>query len=117
MLRPPAAGENKTRGDKMAEQKFEDALNKLEKIVSDLEDGELKLDDAIKKYEEGVKLSRVCNKKLNEITKKIKVLVEDDSGDLAEEEFDAPTLAADEGADKDKPARRKSLPKGEKYLF
>jgi len=101
----------------MAEQKFEDALNKLEKIVNDLEDGELKLDDAIKKYEEGVKLSRVCNKKLNEITKKIKVLVEGDTGDLVEEEFGAPTLAVDKGADKDKPIRRKSRPKGEKYLF
>jgi len=101
----------------MAEQKFEDALNKLEKIVSDLEDGELKLDDAIKKYEEGVKLSRVCNKRLNEITKKIKVLVESDAGDLVEEEFGAPALAMEKDADKDKPIRRKSRPKGEKYLF
>ena len=101
----------------MAEQKFEDALNKLEEIVNNLEDGELKLDDAIKKYEEGVKLSRVCNKKLTEITKKIKVLVERDTGDLVEEEFDAPVLVADKGVDKDKPVRRKSRPKGEKYLF
>ncbi len=72
----------------MAKQKFEDLLNKLERIVNNLEDGDLKLDDAIKKYEEGMKLSSLCSKKLNEIKKRIEVLVKDSSGNLIKKEFD-----------------------------
>ena len=101
----------------MAEQKFEDALNKLEKIVDDLEGGELKLDDAIKKYEEGMKLSALCDKKLNVIKKRIEVLVKDSSGNLIEKEFDALSSDRDKAAGKDKPTSKKSRPKGEKYLF
>lgn len=56
------------------EIQFEKALEKLEKIVEALESGELSLDDALKKYEEGVKLSRACSKKLNETEKKIEIL-------------------------------------------
>ena len=56
------------------EVKFEKALDQLEKIVSDLESGDLSLDEALKKYEEGVKLSRICNKKLGEAEKKIEIL-------------------------------------------
>ena len=48
----------------MAEMKFEEALKKLEKIVDDLESGNLSLDDALDKYEEGIKLSKMCAKKL-----------------------------------------------------
>lgn len=101
----------------MAEQKFEDALNKLERIVDDLENGELKLDDAIKKYEEGMKLSSLCNKKLNEIKKRIDILVKDSSGNLIEKEFDALSPGQDKAAEKDKPISKKNRPKGEKYLF
>ena len=45
----------------MAEMKFEDALKKLEKIVAELEGGELSLDEALKKYQEGIELSRACS--------------------------------------------------------
>lgn len=48
----------------MAEMKFEEALKKLEKIVEELESGKLSLDDSLKKYEEGVRLSRFCHKTL-----------------------------------------------------
>ena len=58
----------------MAEMKFEEALKRLEKIVQDLESGKLSLDDSLKKYEEGVKLSRLCHKTLKEAQKKIQVL-------------------------------------------
>ena len=101
----------------MAEQKFEDTRNKLEKIVNDLEDGELKLDDAIKKYEEGAKLASICNKKLNEIKKRIDVLVKDSSGNFIEQEFDTSSADQNKVEENDKPARKKSRPKGEKYLF
>lgn len=53
---------------------FEKALERLEKIVTALESGELSLDEALKRYEEGVQLSRTCAKKLNEAEKKIEML-------------------------------------------
>ena len=59
-----------------SEIKFEKALSDLEKIVEELESGELSLDEALKRYEEGVKLSRSCAKKLSEAEKKIEVLTD-----------------------------------------
>ena len=53
---------------------FEKALERLEKIVTALENGELSLDDSLKRYEEGVKLSRMCSKKMTEAEKKIEFL-------------------------------------------
>ena len=49
----------------MAEAKFEDALKNLEKIVEDLEGGELSLDKSLARYEEGIKLVKFCQKKLD----------------------------------------------------
>jgi exodeoxyribonuclease VII small subunit len=66
----------------MAEIKFEDALKKLEKIVDDLEKGQLTLDEALKKYQEGVELSRVCAQRLESAKKKIDVLVKNKKGDF-----------------------------------
>lgn len=59
----------------MADIKFEDALKKLEKIVEDLEKGDLTLDEALKKYQEGIELSRACSQRLESAKKKIDVLV------------------------------------------
>src|SRR3989338_5510011 len=56
------------------ELKFEKALERLEKIVEDLESGNLALDDALKRYEEGVKLSRLCSQKLAQAENKIETL-------------------------------------------
>ena len=56
---------------------FEKALEKLEKIVTSMEDKQLPLDDMMKFYEEGKKLSEFCNKKLNEFEKKIEILVKE----------------------------------------
>ena len=64
----------------MAEMKFEEALKKLEKIVEELESGKLSLDDSLKKYEEGVKLSRFCHKTLQAAQKKIQVLTKKGEG-------------------------------------
>ena len=55
----------------MAEMKFEEALKKLEKIVGDLENGDLPLDEALEKYEEGIRLSKACAKKLEVARKKV----------------------------------------------
>ena len=58
----------------MAEIKFEEALKKLEKIVSDLEAGKLSLDESLKKYEERVRLVAACSKLLEQAQKKVEVL-------------------------------------------
>ena len=60
----------------MAEKKkdeisFEEKIKKLESIVSELESGEVNLDDAIDKYTEGMKLSKECSAKLNEVSDKV----------------------------------------------
>lgn len=58
----------------MPEIRFEDALKKLEKIVSDLEAGKLSLDESLKKYEEGVRLSAACSRLLEQAQKRVEVL-------------------------------------------
>jgi exodeoxyribonuclease VII small subunit len=66
----------------MAEIKFEEALKKLEKIVEDLERGDLSLDEALKKYQEGIELSRLCAQRLDSAKKKIDVLVKNKKGEF-----------------------------------
>lgn len=61
----------------MKEIKFEDALQKLEKIVDQLELGDISLDESIKVFEEGNELVKLCLKQLNEAEKKIKSISKD----------------------------------------
>ena len=72
----------------MAKANFEDNMENLEKIVADLENGDLNLDDSVAKFEEGIKLSKECNKILEEAEKKITILLEKD-GNIEEENFTA----------------------------
>ena len=67
---------------------FEKALEDLEKIVEAMESGELTLDQALKKYEEGVGLVRACQSKLTETEKKIEILTKTLEGSLKKEAFD-----------------------------
>jgi len=66
----------------MAEIKFEEALKKLEKIVEDLEKGDLSLDEALKKYQDGIELSRLCAQRLESAKKKVEVLVKNKKGEF-----------------------------------
>lgn len=67
----------------MAEKKevkkesFEDKIKKLEVIVSELENGDVPLEEAIDKYTEAMKLSRECSLKLNEVTEKVNKILMD----------------------------------------
>lgn len=61
--------------------RFEEALAGLERIVRDLEGGDLPLDDALKLFEEGVRLSRFCGAKLDEAEKKIEILMKGADGE------------------------------------
>lgn len=58
-----------------APSSFEDSLAKLEKIVEQMESGDLKLEDSLKLFEQGMKLTKECNDRLNEIEKKVKTLL------------------------------------------
>ena len=67
---------------------FETSLKKLEKIVSDLENGELPLEESIKTFEEGVKLTKHCQNLLSKAEIKIQKLVESKDGSIDLEAFD-----------------------------
>jgi len=72
----------------MAEVKFEEALKKLEKIVEDLENGDISLDEALKKYQEGIELSRLCSQRLETAKKKIDSLVKNKKGEFELKAFE-----------------------------
>ena len=69
-------------------QTFEKAMEKLEQIVQDLESGDPSLDGAIKNFEEGIKLSKFCSEKLDEMEKRISVLLKNDAGEIVENQLD-----------------------------
>jgi exodeoxyribonuclease VII small subunit len=71
----------------MAKERFEDALNKLEKIVSQLEKGDISLEESLKLFEEGIRLSRLCNQKLDEAEKRVEILLKNEEGTLKAQPF------------------------------
>lgn len=72
----------------MSKENFEESMKTLEEIVSELENGNLNLDESVKKFEEGMKIAKQCNTILENAEKKITILLEKD-GELKEEDFDA----------------------------
>ncbi len=74
--------------DPIHNKKFESALEDLEQVVEQLESGELSLEDALAAFERGVGLVKYCNEKLNEVEKKIELLVKDKEGKLQLKPFD-----------------------------
>lgn len=85
------------------EKTFEASLNDLEKIVGQLEDGDLSLEESLKLFEEGVKLSRECQQRLAQAERRIEVLLRDAEGNPAVEELEPDTLR------EDKPKIRKRI--------
>ena len=73
----------------MAKKTFEQALKNLEQIVQDLENGDMPLEKAIKKFEEGIQLSKYCTAKLDESEKRITILLQDAGGNVSEMPFAA----------------------------
>ena len=71
----------------MSEVKFEKAMTRLESIVEELERGDLNIDKSLEIFEEGIKMSRVCSKKLDEAEAKIEKLTKGKKGDLVTELF------------------------------
>ncbi len=70
-------------------ENLEKSLADLEKLVEELEDGELPLEDAMKKFEQGVKLTRSAQAALKDAEQKVEVLLKSAGGDEALEDFDA----------------------------
>lgn len=67
--------------------RFEEALTRLEEIVHRLEEGDLSLDESLNLFEEGMKLSKVCSKRLNEARQRIEILTKDETGQLIPKPF------------------------------
>ncbi len=72
----------------MAEYKFETALARLEEIVQQLEQGDLALEQSLKLFEEGIKLSRICNTRLEKAERKVEILLKDKSGNMISKPFE-----------------------------
>lgn len=68
----------------MAEKSFEDKMLNLELIKKDLEKDDLSLDDAVKKFEDGMKISRECREILDNAEKKITILLEGEEKDFVQ---------------------------------
>ena len=68
-------------------EKFEEALQKLEAIVAQMEAGDLALEDALKAFEEGVRLANFCTTKLDEAERKVEKLMRDQAGKLQSTAF------------------------------
>lgn len=72
----------------MAEKKtFEQSIAELEKIVAELENGDVSLDDSLSLFEKGIKLSKNCQKMLDEAEKKVSILMTNEDGEIKKEEF------------------------------
>jgi exodeoxyribonuclease VII small subunit len=72
----------------MAEIKFEKALARLEEIVQKLEQGDLPLEQSLKLFEEGIRLSRICNTRLEEAERKVEILLKDKAGNMIPKPFE-----------------------------
>ena len=71
----------------MEENNFEKSMENLENIVTELEKGELNLDESVKKFEEGMKIAKQCNNILENAEKKITILLKQENG-IKEENFE-----------------------------
>ena len=71
----------------MASPNFEKALQQLEEIVQELEAGDLPLEKALKRFEDGIRLSKLCAQKLDETEKRVTLLMRDSAGNPTETPF------------------------------
>lgn len=71
----------------MKRKSYEDAIIELEGIVKKLERGELSLEESLEAFQSGIELTKYCNTKLDEMEKKITILLENEKGEIKEEDF------------------------------
>lgn len=66
---------------------FEEAMARLEEIVRLLENGKSSLDDSLSAFEEGISLVKYCNAKLTDAEQKVRILMQNEAGEMLEEDF------------------------------
>jgi exodeoxyribonuclease VII small subunit len=71
----------------LSKDRFEDHFKKLETVVNRLESGDLPLEESVKLFEEGMRLTRICSEKLTEIRKKVEILLKDEKGETVVQPF------------------------------
>ncbi len=72
----------------MARKNFEESLKDLEQIVKELETGDLAVDKAIKRFEDGMALSKKCSQMLDETEQKVSRLIRDSDDTFREQDFE-----------------------------
>ena len=77
---------------------FEKSFQQLETIVRRLENEDLPLDDSLQLFEEGIRLSRFCHQRLEEVEKKIELILADAKGQPSTQAFDQEVAADDDDA-------------------
>src|SRR5947199_6461569 len=86
-----------------AELNFEGAMDRLEKIVEQMETGKLPLEDLIVRYEEGMNLVKVCQERLTSAEQKIEIIARNSAGKAVVKDFEpaAETSTDDKGGEKE----------------
>jgi exodeoxyribonuclease VII small subunit len=79
-----------------ANQSFESSLEQLERIVRDLEQGDLTLEKSLELFEQGVKLSRECQERLSQAERRIEVLMRDNQGRVSVRPFEPQSETAND---------------------
>lgn len=69
--------------------KFEDALDRLETIISRLQEDQLSLDESLETFQEGIGLVKVCQKKLDDMETRVNILIKNEDGTLDEVPFES----------------------------
>jgi exodeoxyribonuclease VII small subunit len=85
------------------EPSFEQAIQRLEKVVAEMEGAELPLEDILKKYEEGSRLVRFCSQKLEEAEKKIELLTKKSDGSVSLKPFQPEDESEDAASEEETP--------------
>ncbi len=97
--------------------KFEDAMEELELIVKQMEEGGLTLEESIERFERGIRLSQVCSKQLEEAELKVEKLTKSVSGELEVEPFENEGAEADDTEAGDQSEEESRPPADEGLLF
>lgn len=82
------------------EKSFEEAMERLEAIVAELEGEDRGLEEQFALFQEGMELARLCDKKLGEVEKSVEIVLKDASGEWKTAPFDPGRAAEDEDADR-----------------
>jgi len=71
----------------LSKERFEETFKKLEAIVNKLENGDLPLEESMKLFEEGMRLSKICSQRLTEVQKRVEILLKSADGNLQSQPF------------------------------